>query len=357
MSIYLDEAGFFRYIASVTLRRAKSSQLSLFIYLYLIVSVLTVFTSNDIIILSFTPFICYLAKSADIDPIPLLFTEFVAANTWSMALIIGNPTNVYLATSAGVDFIGYVSVMLLPTLFGGVTAFAVLFLLFRKRLSKKLTIHDENVKIEDKPALILGLVHLGLCTVLLTVSSYIGIEMWLITFLFALSLFISTLILKLCRHYKHVSKPDTLIKCVRRMPWELIPFVLSMFVLVLAMNNAGITEKISSLFGNADTILRYGVSSFLTANLINNIPMSVLFSSVIGNAASEIAVPAVFSSVIGSNICAFFTPIGALAGIMWSGILKEHNVKFSFLTFIRYGAILSIPTLTAALFGLFIRLL
>ena len=93
LSIYLDELGFFRYLANKTLKRAGTNQMKLFIYLYLIVSVLTVFTSNDVIILSFTPFICYFAKNANINPIPYLSAEFVAANTWSMALIIGNPTS------------------------------------------------------------------------------------------------------------------------------------------------------------------------------------------------------------------------------------------------------------------------
>ena len=113
LSIYLDELGFFRYLASVTLKRAGCSQTRLFFILYITVSVLTVFTSNDIIILSFTPFICYFAKNARISPLPYLAAEFVAANTWSMALIIGNPTNIYLVTAAGGDFISYLVTMLL----------------------------------------------------------------------------------------------------------------------------------------------------------------------------------------------------------------------------------------------------
>ena len=55
LSVYLDEAGFFSYLAAKTLSKAKSNKKKLFLYLYIIVSVLTVFTSNDIIILSFTP--------------------------------------------------------------------------------------------------------------------------------------------------------------------------------------------------------------------------------------------------------------------------------------------------------------
>ncbi|MDE7300899.1 MAG: anion permease, partial [Clostridia bacterium] len=68
LSIFLDELGFFRYLAGVVLKKAKTKQTKLFLYLYLIVSVLTVFTSNDDIILSFTPFICYFAKNAKINP-------------------------------------------------------------------------------------------------------------------------------------------------------------------------------------------------------------------------------------------------------------------------------------------------
>ena len=64
LSVFLDEISFFRYLASKVLCKAKGSQIKLFCLLYLVVSVLTVFTSNDIIVLTFTPFICFFAKSA-----------------------------------------------------------------------------------------------------------------------------------------------------------------------------------------------------------------------------------------------------------------------------------------------------
>ena len=72
LSIFLDEIGFFEYLASWTLHKAKSNQVVLFLYLYILTSILTVFTANDIIILTFTPFICYFAKNAKINPIPYL---------------------------------------------------------------------------------------------------------------------------------------------------------------------------------------------------------------------------------------------------------------------------------------------
>ena len=190
ISVFLDCAGFFRHLATTVLQRQNASQFQLFTLLYALVSVLTVFTSNDIIVLTFTPFICYFARDAKVDPIPYLVCEFVAANTWSMALIIGNPTNIYLATAANVSFLGYTAVMLLPTLFAGLASFGMLCLLFRKKLRGGFA-HATVEDAPQDPVLVrLGIVHLVLCIVLLVCSSYLDLPMWLICFAFFCSLFL-----------------------------------------------------------------------------------------------------------------------------------------------------------------------
>lgn len=343
LSIFLDELGFFSYLASVALKKAGASQLRLFMILYVTVSVLTVFTSNDIIILSFTPFICYFAKSAKISPIPYLAAEFVAANTWSMALIIGNPTNIYLVTAAGGDFMSYLKVMILPTLCSGIVAFFFLFLLFGKKLREPIsdaTVSD--VVIEDKLSLGIGVFHLAACTVILAIGSYIGIEMWLVSLFAAISLFVCTTVLSLVRG----KKPEALIACLKRAPWELIPFVLSMFVMVEALNANGVTNAIYAILGESLPVWKYGITSFLACNLINNIPMSVLYSSILGGTGSA---SAVYATVVGSNLGACLTPIGALAGIMWSSILKDHGLKFGYLDFLKIGVTVAVPALLTAL--------
>ena len=72
-------------------------------------------------ILTLTPFICFFCKNTRIDPVPFLVSEFAAANTWSMMLIISNPTNIYLGTSAGIGFAEYSKIMALPTLCAGLS--------------------------------------------------------------------------------------------------------------------------------------------------------------------------------------------------------------------------------------------
>lgn len=348
LSIYLDEVGFFRYLANIAHQKAKNNQLSMFVSLYIVTSILTIFTSNDIIILTFTPFICYFAKNAKVSPVPYLVSEFVAANTWSMMLVIGNPTNIYLATMYQINFIEYAKIMVVPTILAGLTSFAVLYLIFRKDLTKPFAKENIEVKIKNKFLLIVGIIHLGLCTLILSISSYINLEMWLISFAFAISLVLFTLV------YKIIKKDETTIlqRTLKRAPWSLIPFVISMFIIVLSLSKYNITDMINSALGSSGVIFKYGFASFLTANIINNIPMSVLFAEVLAPLSGKALVMAVYATIAGSNVGAYLTPIGALAGIMWMSILKKEGVDFGFVTFIKKHFLVSVLSMLAVLIGL-----
>lgn len=339
-SVYLDELGFFSYLSEKVLVVAKNSQKKFFLCLYLTVSVLTVFTSNDIIILTFTPFICAFCKRSGIDPKPYLFSEFVAANTWSMALLIGNPTNIYIGGSSGLTFFGYFSVMILPTIASGTVSFLILYLLFKKSLCKKAEIDNvKTAEIKDKFLLYIGLAALISCIILLAVSSYINIESWII----CVSLFVVEFLITVIYLVVKRRGAGFILSVIKRAPYELIPFILSMFVIVSSLKSSGATEILKSFLDGFDEIFSYGISSFLCSNLINNIPMSVLFSTVTVSAKST------YATIIGSNLGAIFTPVGALAGIMWSGLLKKNGIKFSFKNFIVYGAAVSVPSLITCL--------
>ena len=285
--------------------------------------------------MTFTPFICYFAKNTKINPIPYLVGEFVAANTWSMMLVIGNPTNIYIAQSFDINFLSYLKVMALPTVTAGIIALVLLILVFRKYLLQEIGECTYEEVHENKFLLITGLIHLGLCTILLAISNYIGLEMWYITLGFAVSLLLIISIYKIIHHEKDTEVEETII----RAPWTLIPFVLSMFVIVLALKENGVTEALGNFLGHGGNEFNYGLSSFICANVINNIPMSLFFTEIL-KGLGDIHASAVFATIIGSNIGAFLTPIGALAGIMWMSILKKQNINMSFLNFTRYGLII-----------------
>ena len=335
LSIVLDELGFFEVLANVALKHVKQSQFALFMILYVLTSILTTFTS----------FIIFFSKRANISPIPYLVSEFVSANTWSMFLIIGNPTNIYLATSSGISFFEYTSKMALPTICAGLVSLGLLLLIFRNSLKDPLKIEINEAHIKNKFLLIVNLVCLSLCTLILSISSYlpITIEMYLVSLIFASILLITIIIYSIVKRNGHI-----LLTSIKRLPWTLLPFVLSMFIIVLSLKETHVTNELTNAFKMGDSVFVYGIVSTLLCNFINNIPVSVLFSEVVEKGIEA----EVYASIIGTNIGAFLTPIGALAGIMWLSILKQNHVKFNFLSFTKYGSLIAIPTLLIALLSL-----
>ena len=189
---------------------------------------------------------------------------------------------------------------------------------------------------------------LGACVIFLVLSSYLSLPMWLIAAAFCGTLYLVATVMQLAR-----GRGVRLIKrSLLRAPLDVIPFVLSMFVLVLALEKVEATALFAKWLVGGGEVLRFGVASFLASNVLNNIPMSVLFASIVG--AGGASVSALYACVIGSNIGAFLTPMGALAGIMWIAMLKDQEISLSFGKFTLLGAAISVPTLLAALLGLVI---
>lgn len=116
-------------------------------------------------------------------------------------------------------------------------------------------------------------------------------------------------------------------------------------------------RKDCGVFAKIDCAFSFGTTSALFANLINNIPMSVLYSKVLESVSAQNLPAALYASVIGSNLGALLTPIGALAAIMWNAILKKQNVRFTFVDFVWRGFLVGIPSILCAIAGLKISLL
>ena len=140
-----------------------------------------------------------------------------------------------------------------------------------------------------------------------------------------------------------------IVKPLKRIPYNLIPFILAMFTLINALDSFNFFDNIASLLH--DNQIAYLISSTLTCNVVNNIPMTLAFGSILSNTDN---IRLIYSTIIGSNIGAIITPVGALAGIMWMKLLKDNNVKYSFLDFTKNGVIIIIILLITSSISLFI---
>lgn len=351
ISKFLDTTGFFEFVAVYSLSKSGGSSVKLFIIIYAVVSILTVFTSNDVVILTFTPFIHYFAKTAGISPTPFLFAEFFAANTWSMIFIISNPTNVVLGTAFQQSFGDFAKVMTPASVVGGVTNCVMLYLIFRENIkedfSLKEDLGDPWVRVRSKVDMSVSLAFTIVCIILLAVSSApnFGVEMWMIAGGMAVCLFIYNCVVDII-HRKSQEKSKLRI-IFSSMPYPIIPFLLSLFILVNSLQTSGFFNLVGDWMGGFTegsgpaSVAVFGLFSTVAANVLNNIPMSVAFAPVIKATGTTVNKGAVYASVIGANLGANLTPLGALAGLMWLKILKERDIEVGFIEFLKVGLIVT----------------
>jgi arsenical pump membrane protein len=352
-SISLDETGILNYISYKIVHRSKNNGLKLFIFFYLLAGFLTIFTSNDVVILTLTPIIFYLGKHGKINIIPILFAQFFGANTFSMLLYIGNKTNIIIGNAVNLGFLEYTKVMWFPTLIAATANLLLLYLFFRKKISKKIEINKESFAfVENWSEAILksSLMILGL--LFLIFSEKIGMPIWLITSYLALAFIILDLLIYLYKKNKNNSnslKNKAVISFIK-MPWSILPFVLTFFILIAKINSYGIIDYLvinsSHVFNSLEKgIFINGIIGFFMANIINNQPMSILFSNILINEniemSKEVFQASVYSIIIASNLGANLSMIGALAGLMWKKILKNKGLDINYFQFLKVGIIIT----------------
>lgn len=137
-----------------------------------------------------------------------------------------------------------------------------------------------------------------------------------------------------------------------RMPWSILPFTLSMFIMVEGLSHSGwiaifatwATRLVPNYIAATYAI---GFVSVLLCNLFNNVPMTILVARILqhpnfANSPLTVDKPAlirgcVLALVVGSNLGACTTLISSLAGLMWDAVLRSKNSNVGFWTFFKWN--------------------
>lgn len=335
ISKFLDAVGLFGFLATRVGRIGNGNQLVLFSVFYLLVSALTIATNNDIIIIV-TPIIIYFARACKANPIPYLVMVCFVLNTLSTTFLTTNVSNLYLGSFFGITYFDYFQHLTPISLLLMVLLYLLLILVFHKQLRVRINPEVEKEPIKDRFLLAIGLFALAGTTLLLILSNVIAIEMYLITLAFALfDLLVAIAYCFLKKKDKtYVTKP------LKSLPYEFIPFLTSMFVIISALNETPLLSQIGALFNQIESpamqTFAYGVTSALSANLVNNVPMSLLFGDIL-NAAGTTNLDSVYACILASNVCALITPCGALSSLMFIRICKENDVPFGYGAYLKYA--------------------
>jgi Na+/H+ antiporter NhaD/arsenite permease-like protein len=104
--------------------------------------------------------------------------------------------------------------------------------------------------------------------------------MWLIAACCCIFMYLSVIGERIVRHRPLSPVGHSLL----RAPFDVAPFVLSMFVLVLALSRVGVTDALSRVLLGKGEILRTGVASFLALmrSGLAFIPTLLIFSAAFG---------------------------------------------------------------------------
>src|SRR5271167_936535 len=126
--------GLFDWLAAQAVRYSHGSTKRLFLIVYVVGTLVTVFLSNDATAVVLTPAVYAATRAAKAEPLPYLFVCAFIANAASFVLPISNPANLVLFGSHMPPLANWLNRFALPSVLSIAATFAVLRLALRKSL-------------------------------------------------------------------------------------------------------------------------------------------------------------------------------------------------------------------------------
>jgi arsenical pump membrane protein len=140
--------------------------------------------------------------------------------------------------------------------------------------------------------------------------------------------------------------------------WDVLAFLFCIFVTALGLENAGITRNMSDLYrsagGGGATIALIGGFSSIGSALVNNHPMAILNALAMQTLPGDPRWPTL-AALVGGDLGPRLLPMGSLAGLLWTEMLRRLGVEISLRQFVRTGALVTAPALAGSLLVLWLE--
>jgi arsenical pump membrane protein len=345
------EQGVFDWVASVAVRGADGSCSRLFLLVYSVATLVTIFMSNDATAVVLTPAILTAVRKAKVSPLPYLFVCALIANAASFVLPISNPANL-VVFHAGMPPLGtWLTDFGVPSVLSILVTFLVMRLLFRGELCKRIECEVQDSKLSGNGKLVLA--GLALMIAVLLTASAMKKDLGLPTCLAAL---VITAVVSI----KARSNPISL---AREISWATLLLVAGLFVMVDAVESQGalnLTQQwlawVSSLGQNMGAMV-VGFAVGIANNIVNNLPLGLIAGGTIQAAHTKGLMANVV--LIGVDLGPNLSVTGSLATILWLLALRKDSgvgaggekLDVSFWKFLKIGAIAMPVALFATLGG------
>lgn len=333
--------GVFDWVAAWAVHHAQGSQRRLFLLVYAVGTLTTVFLSNDATAVVLTPAVFAVAKRARAAPLPHLFVCAFIANAASFVLPISNPANLVLYGDHMPPLAAWMERFSLASISAVVVTYFALYITQRSALRAHCEHQSAMHPLSAQGRLVLSAI--GVTAVALLLVSALDIRLGLPTALLGVTTMLALLI-------RSRQSPWPVIKAVS---WDVLALVAGLFVLVQTLHHTGVIQQLASgtkwivarFRNDASTIL--GTLIAVGSNVFNNLPTGLVASATIK--ADHLPQKVIDSLLIGVDIGPNLSVTGSLATILWLNAIRREGEHIGFWQFLKVGTCVMFPALVVAL--------
>ncbi len=315
--------GFFSLIARKTLSWSRTPG-RLLVIITFVTGIASAFLVNDAVVLLFTPVIIAICRTSRLNPVPYLIAEILASNTGSAMTITGNPQNMLIGITSGIDYATFFFKLLPVSLSGMLLIVGMVRWFYRSEFRPgRMIAAGENHFHYRMPSMKFSVpIFLGV-VVLFFLGKIIGLSIPVIALAGA------SLILLLGK-----VKPSEVIKNV---DWVLLLFFASLFIVVEGAVKAGLMDAFihgSVLTGDLEGIVKLHGLSLLMSQIVSNVPYTVMMLPVLKSLPGDILWLSLASA---STLAGNATIIGAMANLIVIESAEKEKVTIGFWQFFKIG--------------------
>ena len=354
----LRRTGLFEFLAIWAVKRARGRPYPVMVIMVVITGVASAALDNVTTVLLVAPVTLLICGRLGLPIAPFLIAEVMASNIGGAATLIGDPPNIIIASKSGLTFNDFLNVMAPVIVVILVVFLALCRWLFRRAFSAdntkiaRVMAMRERDAIKDRRLLAVSLAVLAVVLAAFVLHSVLHLEPSVVAIIGGLALLA-------------LSRLDA-DEVARDVEWHTLLFFAGLFVMVGALVNTGVIDKLSTMATEATegrlwgtTMLLLWASAGLSA-IIDNIPYVATMSPIVADLVHANGTPQGsvlwWALALGADLGGNATAVGASANVVVLGIAERAGSRISFWGFTKYGLIVTVITVAICVPYLYLRL-
>jgi arsenical pump membrane protein len=326
--------GLFEALGAVMARGSRGDPQRLLALVFAVAAGVTAVLSLDATVLLLTPIVFATAARIRTSPRPHVYACSHLANSASLLLPVSNLTNLLAFHASGLAFIRFAGLMAVPTIAVIGVEWVVLTRFFAIELRRPRQPGSPPAR-PDVPRFALAVLALTLAG--FGLSSALGIDPAWVAAAGAVVMTVPAL----------ARRNATPVQLGRAVEPGFLVFVLGLGVIVHAASGRGLASAVRALLpagGSLPDLLAVAALSAILANLVNNLPATLMLIPVTAAAGHG----PVLATLVGVNVGPNLTYVGSLATLLWRRVLRAEDTDVELGEFLRLGALTVPATLVAA---------